>query len=871
MGGYSTSPPRPTSTNMNRFVLPTTRRFPATVIGLGLLTSLVIAHEDDPKILHRKPPVPGSGFQRGLPAGYTLPGGGTNTQAAGTFDAQGVILRSWLTMADLGSPTFNGSSCWGYTSPSGREYAVMCTTNDTVFVEITNPDLPVIVQRIDGPNSTWRETKVYQDRCYVVSEGGSGIQVMNMSNIDGGVVTLEGSITTGGVASTHCIAVDEVSGFAYRCGGGSNIGLRIYDLTNPGAPVYVAQWVDRYVHDAQVVTYTSGPFAGRQIAFCCSGLNNGGTDTGFTVIDVTNKSNLVVLAQLPYPARAYSHQGWLTEDRTIFYLGDELDENGSFGTRTHMFNVADLNNVAYIGAFEGPNTAIGHNMYTKNGILYQANYTSGLRMFDVASNPTNPPEIGYFDTSSLTGATFNGLWSCFPYFPSGTVIGSDIEGGLFVMTVDFAQIDVQIVGGPPSILDPAGDSVDVTIVPAAPGDLVAGSETLWYDDGTGFTSSPLTNNGNNLYTATFPAIACGTNLRWYVAASSPAGSTFAAPASGASGPYETLVAVGATVARFDPMDAALGWVGGQPGDTATSGQWVRGNPVGTSAQPEDDHTPVGTDCWFTGQGTVGGQVGAADVDNGFTTLITPVIDMSSLSDPQLSYWRWYSNDQGGAANSDTFNVSISNDGGTTWTTLEVVGPAGAGTAGGWIEASFDVASVITPTAQMRVRFVASDLGTGSIVEAAIDDFTVGEVDCGGGIGQSYCQANVNVSGFAAYIDATGSNVLANNDLVLTAHDVSPNANGYFITAQSSAFVPNPGGSAGNLCVGSPAGRYISQLANSGPLGVLTLVVDVTSMPLPNGNVAAQVGESWYFQTWFRDSLAGLATSNFSRGFAVTFQ
>jgi hypothetical protein len=50
-----------------------------------------------------------------------------------------------------------------------------------------------------------------------------------------------------------------------------------------------------------------------------------------------------------------------------------------------------------------------------------------------------------------------------------------------------------------------------------------------------------------------------------------------------------------------------------------------------------------------------------------------------------------------------------------------------------------------------------------------------------------------------------------------------------------------------------------------------LVVDVTSMPLPNGNVAAQVGESWYFQTWFRDSLAGLATSNFSRGFAVTFQ
>jgi len=856
---------------MNRSVHSTSRRFPATVIGLGLLSSLVLAHEDDPKILHRKPPVPGSGYQRGLPTGYTLPGGGTNTQAAGTFDSQGVILRSWLTMADLGSPTFNGSSCWGYTSPSGREYAVMCTTNDTAFVEITNPDLPVIVARIDGPNSTWRETKVYQDRCYVVSEGGSGIQVVNLSNIDGGVVTLEGSITTGGPSSTHCIAVDEVSGFAYRCGGGSNIGLRIYDLTNPGSPVYVAQWVDRYVHDAQVVTYTSGPFAGRQIAFCCSGLNNGGTDTGFTVIDVTNKSNLVVLAQRSYPSRAYSHQGWLSEDRTIFYLGDELDENGTFGTRTHMFNVADLNNVTYVGAFEGPDAAIGHNMYTKNGILYQANYTSGLRLFDIAANPTDPPEIGFLDTSSLTTATFNGLWSCFPYFPSGTVIGSDIEGGLFVMTVDFAQIDVQVVGGAPALLDPLGDSVDVTIVPAAPGDLVAGSETLWYDDGTGFVSAPLTNNGNNLYTATFPALACGTNLRWYVAASSPAGSTFAAPSSGAAGPYESLVALGVTVARSDPMDAPLGWVGGQPGDTATTGQWVRGNPNGTSAQPEDDHTVVGTDCWFTGQGSVGGQVGAADVDGGTTTLVTPLIDMTSLADPQLSYWRWYSNDQGGAANSDTFNVSISNDGGATWTSLEVVGPAGVGTAGGWIEASFRVASVITPTAQMRVRFVASDLGTGSIVEAAIDDFTVSDVDWGTGIGQSYCQANGNASGNAAFITASGSNVLANNDLVLTARDVTQNANGYFVTAQTSTFVPNPGGSAGNLCVGAPSGRYIGQLANSGATGVLSLIVDVTAMPQPTGNVAAQVGETWYFQAWFRDTLVGIPTSNFSRGFAVTFQ
>lgn len=134
-----------------------------------------------------------------------------------------------------------------------------------------------------------------------------------------------------------------------------------------------------------------------------------------------------------------------------------------------MFNVADLNNVSYIGAFEGVEPAIGHNMYEKDGYMYQANYTSGLRIFDVASNPTSPAEIGYFDTSALTGATFNGLWSCFPYFPSGTVIGSDIEGGLFVLTIDFAQLDIQVVGGAPTVLNPAGDTIQVTITEGTAG------------------------------------------------------------------------------------------------------------------------------------------------------------------------------------------------------------------------------------------------------------------------------------------------------------------------------------------------------------------------------------------------------------------
>jgi hypothetical protein len=76
----------------------------------------------------------------------------------------------------------------------------------------------------------------------------------------------------------------------------------------------------------------------------------------------------------------------------------------------------------------------------KGDRLYEANYTSGLRVFDLSSNPTNPTMIGYYDTyPSNDGQSYNGLWSCFPYFDSGVVLGSDIQRGLFIWKI--GQLD----------------------------------------------------------------------------------------------------------------------------------------------------------------------------------------------------------------------------------------------------------------------------------------------------------------------------------------------------------------------------------------------------------------------------------------------
>jgi hypothetical protein len=144
----------------------------------------------------------------------------------------------------------------------------------------------------------------------------------------------------------------------------------------------------------------------------------------------------------------------------------------------------------------------------------------------------------------------------------------------------------------------------------------------------------------------------------------------------------------------------------------------------------------------TGNGTVGGAIGAADVDGGTTTLQSPVFDGRG-DGMRVSFWCWYSNNQGSAPNADSMPISISGDGGTTWTLLQDVSE----NAGAWVEKSFLISSFVTPTATMRVRFQARDLGSGSVVEAAIDDFRVSRYEC-----QAFSPADFNRDGVVDGID-----------------------------------------------------------------------------------------------------------------------
>ncbi len=411
------------------------RRF--GVVVLALLASSASADEDAKKLRGLKPPV----FSPEILRGPIFPG------QEGPYEAKGIILQSQVPINILHSSSSNAADCWGYVSPSGREYAAIGVQKGTAFVEITDPNNPVVIKFIPGPDSLWHDVAIVGPYAYTCSEGGSGIGVIDLTQIDAGIVTHVQDKMQNGHSSSHTLIQNTDSDdYIYLCGTNINNGgltavsLKPTALTptaSPTNPVIAGAWTGHYVHEATAVTYTSGPYAGREIVFCCGGDSGGWTAPRLSIIDVTDKSNMHMIGQCTWPNAGYSHQGWLSADRKYFYLDDELDDwNFGVTSTTHVIDIQDLANPHQVATFTNGNTAIDHNLYVHKGKLFSSNYSSGLRVFDLDA-PLAGVEIAFFDTRPEDNVTdFNGNWGNYPFFPSGNIILSDMQRGLFVVRLE---------------------------------------------------------------------------------------------------------------------------------------------------------------------------------------------------------------------------------------------------------------------------------------------------------------------------------------------------------------------------------------------------------------------------------------------------
>ncbi len=308
--------------------------------------------------------------------------------------------------------------------------------------------------------------------------------------------------------------------------------------------------------------------------------------------------------------------------------------------------------------------------------------------------------------------------------------GEEIMAGMIDLASAIAfPAKISLPDGVPTFVQADTTNTVRVSVTASPGEtLNASSLRSFARVGSGsFAPTALASLGGSLYSATLPAASCGSSVDFYIEASTTSGRTVRLP-SNAPAAYYSSPAAGLTVTLDDPCEVINGWSLASAGDNATTGKWELADPVATAAQPGDDHTPSGTKCYVTdGRG---GAVGDYDVDGGKTTLTSPTFNGLGSGDTYsygtiVSYWRWYSNNQGSNPNSDTMPVEISNDNGATWHTLETV----TENANAWVYKSFVVDSVVAPSATMKIRFIAQDQGGGSIVEAAIDDVKVMVASC----------------------------------------------------------------------------------------------------------------------------------------------
>lgn len=379
---------------------------------------------------------------------------------AGDHACRNVDLLAHVPISAMASNASRGNDVWGhYDLNDGKEYAIMGLNNAVAVVEVTDPENPRVVDSVPGQSTTWRDIKVYQyfnratsrwdSYAYVTADNASvGMMILDLRELPDSISLAATDKTDLSAHNIYLSNVDYSTGIAlnglmpYLHMAGSNRqggAFNSYGLSDPEAPaqIYLNQSTSRgnYTHDASsTVIYDS-----RKDNQC---VNAGAhcevlfdfNENSFQVWDKTINSSPIRLSETGYTYASYVHSGWYTEDKQVVVVHDELDEQQyGLNTTVRFFELADLRAPTLLSTWTGPTAAIDHNGFVRGNRYYMSNYTRGLTVLDI-SDPFSPSEVGFFDTFPVSDNTsFNGAWGVYPFLPSGNILISDINSGLYVV------------------------------------------------------------------------------------------------------------------------------------------------------------------------------------------------------------------------------------------------------------------------------------------------------------------------------------------------------------------------------------------------------------------------------------------------------
>ncbi|MDX2002819.1 MAG: choice-of-anchor B family protein [Chitinophagales bacterium] len=337
----------------------------------------------------------------------------------------GSIAQNNIRFRDMLGYPVQLSSLWGYAdTANSKEYALVGTYNGLSIVDVTNPDSVYEVQFISGPSSTWREVKTWSHYAYATNETSDGLLIVDLSSLPAAVNSIYWTAGAENLSTGHTLFIDN-NGYLYV--NGFNVpgktlptdmrGVLMADLNaNPMNPTVVGKVQGKYVHDS----FT------RNDTLWTANIYNG----IFQVYDVSNKANPILLADQQTP-NSYTHNCWLSDDGNVLFTTDE--KGSAFIT---SYDVSNLGNITELDRYQSePGSGlIPHNVHVVGRYLVNAYYKAGVTIAD-AQDPANIIEVGNYDTSPfLSEDGFAGTWGVYPYLPSGTILTSDMEEGLFVLT-----------------------------------------------------------------------------------------------------------------------------------------------------------------------------------------------------------------------------------------------------------------------------------------------------------------------------------------------------------------------------------------------------------------------------------------------------
>jgi choice-of-anchor B domain-containing protein len=670
--------------------------------------------------------------------------------------------------SNLAYPNDALSNIGGYVDSQGNEYALVGYESGLSIVDVTNPTNPVEVFTVPGTTSTWREVKTMDTYAYVTTEGCcNGLQIVNLAYLPDSIQYKQwkgsGAINNQ-LETIHALHVD--GGHAYLFGSNLFNGAGIIcDLADPWNPVYKGYTPGTYIHDGYVradTLYSAHIYDGY-----------------FSVFDVTNKTNPILLATQSTPTQ-FTHNLWLNDAGTALFTTDE-NSNSFLGS----YDITDLSNIKELDRVQlTPGSgSIVHNTHTLNDFEIVSWYKDGIAIVDV-SRPDNMIITGSYDTYPQgTGNGFSGCWGVYPYLPSGNLVVSDINNGLFVLAPNYVRgcyleglvtdtntnaplnnVVVKILG--PSITK----NTKITGLYKT-GLAAAGTYDVEFSKAgyvTKVISGVVLQNGvltildvqlNTLFptiTVTGTVVEAGTNnpipnatvyfenAQFNNSVTTNASGQFTIPGF-FQGVYNLTVGhwghrtycssnqnvtgnpynISLDKGYYDDFILDFGWTVSGPSNNI----WERGAPIGTinQGQTANPGADVTGDCgtWAMVTDNGGGGPWDNDVDQGSTILTSPIFDASNLLNPHVNYYRWFYN--GGTTNGnpdDSMKVYLTD--GTNTVLVEALGPNASSSL--WNFQSIPINSFLTANSTMQLIVNVGDPGpTFNIVEGGLDKFEIVDV------------------------------------------------------------------------------------------------------------------------------------------------